>query len=417
MGLNTLISNIFKTTSRDFGLRWEVGSKTSNLFGKSDELFLQKGYEENLDVYSIVKLLSDVCSDVPWIVERKGSEGWEKVEDTELNALMNAPNVAKGYTWSDINFQSVLYLLTTGNAFQLGIKPIGFNTISAIDVMPSQWTTIHSNKDWLDPIINYKLQVDRQKFSFEMDEVNHVKYFNPMYTTVDEALRGLSPIQVAARAVQVGNDRWDADANLLQNRGTIGILTDKSERSMTPTETENLQKKYDDKNAGTKNFGRVRVTNKDLNYIQMAMSSSDLQLLEKGVITTRALCNVYGCPSELFNDPDNKTFNTHKEAKKSLYTDSVMPILKRFEENYNRWLVPATLGDSKMWRMRADYSHVEALQEDLHEKAKTFSMLKTSGIITANDAAKSLGLAESIDTNADKLIVSSTNVLLETLND
>ena len=69
-----------------------------------------------------------------------------------------------------------------------------------------------------------------------------------------------------------------------------------------------------------------------------------------------------------------------------------------------------------MWRMRPDYSHVEALQEDLHEKAKTFSMLKTSGIITANDAARALGQTESEDENANKLIVSTSNVLLSEID-
>ena len=59
----------------------------------------------------------------------------------------------------------------------------------------------------------------------------------------------------------------------------------------------------------------------------MAMSSTDLQLVEKGVINLRAICNVFGLDSSLFNDPANKTFNNRKEAEKALYTNAIIPIV------------------------------------------------------------------------------------------
>ena len=34
----------------------------------------------------------------------------------------------------------------------------------------------------------------------------------------------------------VGNSRWDAHAILLQNRGAVGMITDKSNRPMLPEE-------------------------------------------------------------------------------------------------------------------------------------------------------------------------------------
>mgnify|MGYP001056501684 CR=1 FL=1 len=55
-----------------------------------------------------------------------------------------------------------------------------------------------------------------------------------------------------------------------------------------------VQSSFDKQSSGTDKFGKVKVTNKDLSYIQMAMSSTDLQLIEKGVITLRAICNVFG---------------------------------------------------------------------------------------------------------------------------
>ena len=417
MGLiSNLTSRLFNISSSAITNVYRFGGLNSNYFKHNESAYLREGYEQNIDVYSVISRITDVASSIPWVIERKTSDGWEVVEDTELHALLANPNPSKGYTWSDIQRMSLIYLLSTGNAFQLGIKPLGFNQITELDVLPSNLTQINSNRNWLSPEIQYQFQIETQKFTFSQEDVNHVKYFNPLYTDVNSSLRGMSPIQAAARAVQVGNDRWDADANLLQNRGTMGILTDKSNEPMTPEEAKKMQEAYDSRNSGTKHFGKVRVTNKDLNYISMAMSSADLQLIEKGVITTRAICNVYGAPSELFNDPENKTHANREEAKKSFYTDSIMPINNMFQEDYNRWLIPAFFSDAQNWRMRADYSNVEALQEDLEKKARTVSVLKASGIITANDARMKLNIEPSEDENADKLITSSSNVLLEDLN-
>jgi hypothetical protein len=138
---------------------------------------------------------------------------------------------------------------------------------------------------------------------------------------------------------------------------------------MLADEAEAVQNKFQQRVGGAANFGKTLVTNKDLNYIQMAMSSQDLQLIEKGVINLRAMCNVFGLDSSLFNDPANKTFNNRKEAEKALYTNAVQPTLDKVEAEFNRWLVP-THTESNELRFRFDYSEVSALQTDQKTEAE-----------------------------------------------
>ena len=99
------------------------------------------------------------------------------------------------------------------------------------------------------------------------------------------------------------------------------------------------------------------------------MSSADLQLLEKGVINLRAMCNVFGLDSSLFNDPANKTFNNRKEAEKALYTNAVQPTLDKVEAELNRWFVPSHYPAGNV-RLRFDYSEVAALQTDQKTEAE-----------------------------------------------
>jgi HK97 family phage portal protein len=227
-------------------------------------------------------------------------------------------------------------------------------------------------------------------------------------------LYGLSPIQVAAKVVQTSNDRWDADSNLLQNRGATGLITDKSNRPMSPEDASRVQSDFDAQTAGTRNFGKIKVTNKDLSYIQMGMSSIDLQLIEKGVVNLRAICNVFGLDSSLFNDPENKTYNNRLEAEKSMFTNAIIPLSNKIAECLTRFLCYNHYPNRNV-RMRQDFSKVEVLQANFKEKSEIYNMLKNSGIVSANTAAMALRQPISEDANANELLVSNSNVLLETL--
>jgi len=273
------------------------------------------------------------------------------------------------------------------------------------------------------PDIKYLFELGTNKRTYQKDEVEHIKFFNPGYTSVDESLLGLSIIQVAREAVMVGNSRWDAHANLLQNRGAVGMITDKSNRPMLPEEAAQVQQAWNRDISGTHNSGKIKVTNKDLNYIQMAMSATDLQLVESDVITLRAMCNVYGLDSSLFNDPANKTFNNRKEAEKALYTNAVIPLSEKIAMAHTNYIALNHFPGGNV-RMRQDFSNVEALQSDKKTEAEKDKILMDGVNVVMNmpissDAKQSLLINEydMTEEQADIIVapVGRLNPTLETL--
>ncbi len=353
-----------------FAISKVFGSFHANQFAMSQENFLAKGYETNVDVYSVIKKIVDTSKGQKFVIEENTSEGWQVVEDTSLHELFANPNAAKGYTFEDILEMLMTYLLASGNGILKGSTAVGFGSaIQELDVLPTNHVCLDSNDDFFNPMLNYSMKLENKNYKFDTEEIGHIRFFNPLYNHVDAAFWGLSPIQVAAQVVQSGNDRWNADANLLQNRGAIGLITDRSNHPMLDEEAAQVQAKFQQRAGGAHNFGKTLVTNKDLNYIQMAMSSQDLQLIEKGVINLRAMCNVFGLDSSLFNDPANKTFNNRKEAEKALYTNAVQPTLSKVEAEFNRWLVPTHTTANDL-RFRFDYSEVSALQTDQKTEAE-----------------------------------------------
>jgi len=393
------------------------GSFGANQLAMEPEKMLIDGYESNVDVYSVIKKIIDTGKVIPRVLERNVGGEWVKVEETNtLTDLMMNPNPLKNMTWIDFIEQLTLYLNASGNGMALGIIPEGFRTIEQLDVLPTGNVEINATGSFSDPMATYCMTFNGTKTIYTQEEIGHVKMFNPVYCDLDSMLWGLSPIQVARQVVQVGNDRWEANASIFQNRGAIGLITDRSNMPMQPDEAKVVQNAFNQRAAGTHNSGKTLVTNKDLNFIQMAMSPQDLQLLESGVVNLRSICNVYGIDSSLFNDPANKTFNNRKEASKDLYTDAIIPMNSKVDSMLNNWLVKNHFPQGG-YRLRSDYSDVESLQEGFNEKATTVSLLKRDGIMTANEARGHINLERVDDPAADELTVSSSTVLLPSLND
>jgi HK97 family phage portal protein len=399
------------------------GSFDANKIGTSPANLIQKGYEENVDVYSVIKKIVDTSKSIEWIVERRTSEGWEVQDDTTIHELMANPNPTKNYTWDDIEEQMLVYLLANGNSYLISESSFNSNLIAEVDVLPSPYVCPTSNSNFFMPDIKYQFELGTNKRTFQKDEIEHVKFFNPGYTSVNDSLLGLSAIQVARDVVSVGNSRWDAHANLLQNRGAVGMITDKSNRPMLPEEAAQVQQAWNRDISGSTNSGKIKVTNKDLNYIQMAMSATDLQLVEANVITLRAMCNVFGLDSSLFNDPANKTFNNRKEAEKALYTNAVIPLSDKIAAAHTQFIAKNHYpgGD---YRMRQDFSNVEALQSDQKTEAEKDKIVMDGVNVVMNmpissDAKESL-LIDEYDMSEEQAAiivapVGSLNPTLETL--
>ena len=397
-------ANTTTLTEHDREVIWkEFGGFTPLNWGNKADTLIKEGYSENVDIYSIIKRIVDISKSVPWVIEKKRSDGtWKKLNDTSLHELIDEPNVTKGYTWNDIEEQSLLYLLITGNVYMVGNTQFNSSLIQELDILPSSAINIYNrNLNFFSPQLEYQFNFGGTSRVYTQKELKHIKFYNPNLQTYDY---GLSPVQVAAYVVKVGNERWIADASILSNKGVAGLISDSSVVPMTGDEANKVDDALRKRMGGAHNFGRVITTNKKLEYIQIGMSPSDMQLLEKGIVTTRTLCNVFGLDAKLFNDHAASTYNNSVEAQKNMYTNCIMPLSDKMAEAYTQYLCTNHFPGQQV-RMRQDFSQVECLQEN----KKDLADMKMKGILTANEVRLAMGKPPiQDDENADKLIISTT---------
>lgn len=368
--------------------------------------YVEDGYELNPDVYSVVNGITKAASAVPPVVqivknEAKAlkykklastnrdkakqstidnllelkNEAFDEVNDEKdpLYKLMNRPNPLQGYPEWYENMKG--FQLITGNAYTHYVQ-LGDGTVGEMWVMPSQFTKIVADPTYESLIKGYIIDMYGQDgHQLPAETVVHWKYWNPDYDSVGSHLYGMSPLKAARRSIRLGNDGDMALSKALKNGGASGVVypTDPDLEQLTPMQRSQLENYLRDMQ-GPSNYKSWLVSSVKLGFEKFGIPPVDLEIIEAGKMTQRDICNVFNFPSELLNDPDNKTNANKEQSRKQLYMDNVIPELTRDYAELNRSLVPLfNEATGKKYHLDFDVQAIDALNKEASEKVDWLS--------------------------------------------
>ena len=418
LALGSLINETFV---RGFGLPRFNKINTASL--------IKDAYQGNADVYSIINYISTLAANIDWtlseikdekaLVSLKNYDGYdyktmeleskalEQIDTHPILTVLANPNLQQ--TRSEFIYNWCGFKLITGNVYINGIAPaIGVNKglFQELFLLPSQFVEILPG-GFRQPIRQYIVHIGSFKMKFDPETVNHSKYFNPDFTH-GQSLFGMSPLQSAFRNVQSSNDADIARVRAFQNQGAIGMISagsSEEKMKMSPAELQSLSDKYQDKFGGAENFNKVLFTTSLAKWDNMGLSPVDLAIMESKIHDLRTLCSIYGIQSQLFNDPENKTFNNQKEAKKAAMTDVIMPLLNSLRDELNSWLVlNYSKSEGRKLFLSPDWKSVAVLQEDIQ---KLVNWLARAWWLTPNQKLQIQGIEKSTDENMDLIYIPS----------
>jgi HK97 family phage portal protein len=408
--------------------------------------YVEDGYELNPDVYSVVNGITKAASAVPPVVqvvknEAKAlkykrlastnrdkakqstidnllelkNEAFDEVHDERdpLFKLMNRPNPLQGYPEWYENMKG--FQLITGNAYTHFVQ-LGDGTVGEMWVMPSQFTKIVADPTYESLIKGYIIDMYGQDgHQLPAETVIHWKYWNPDYDSVGSHLYGMSPLKAARRSIRLGNDGDMALSKALKNGGASGVVypTDPDLEQLTPMQRSQLENYLRDMQ-GPSNYKSWLVSSVKLGFEKFGIPPVDLEIIEAGKMTQRDICNVFNFPSELLNDPDNKTNANKEQSRKQLYMDNVIPELTRDYSELNRSLVPLfNEATGKKYHLDFDVQAIDALNKDNSEKV---DWLNKAWWLTADEKRIEMGYQPVGDNNRYipmNLIPDATNELTD----
>jgi len=318
------IPNKIKQQFANYVYQYWINNGSVNTMDIDSGVFLQKGYKENISVYSIINRIDKMRIQSTMRLYQKQKQGKDKeITDHELNVFLKKVNPTT--TFDDFVTQVLIYRLICGEQFTYAPKiESGLNRgkTAQLQTLPASDIEIIEGTP-LDPIRGYRLEGGTWEQEFAASEVNHSKLFDPLWYR-NNTLHGLSPLVAANRTVSKLNEAETTELKQLENQGPKYALFKKMtgtqpgiSQRLSPEQQDEMSEKI--KNASkASNRGLPLVLKEEFGKLDLGTTLTDLALetlTESGIV---ALCSQYGLPPEILGYGD-KTYNNMASARKSAW--------------------------------------------------------------------------------------------------
>lgn len=347
---------------------------------KTDKLsYIEKGYEKNDLVYSIVNLILEKAVQAPFafykivdeqkyfryrgLVQKMSGTAPGKTTgkdfreirdlrnkslqlytaDTYLNELIAQPN--ENECFADHNKGLWGWKLLTGDYYEAGWTP-GIGGASKgkplqLYGLPSQYMSILATNTLPIGAAGYLLQLGTE-IPFTAEDVLHEKYWNPSWTLSGDQLYGMAPLKAALMRVQRNNEIQFRGAKTAKNGGAdvVAFLDNpdlvKHDFNTAKAQMNRMKDTWDLEQSGNENAGRAIWSTYKVGATRLGLSPVEMEALSSESVDLRFLCNVFGgVPSQLLNDIASSTYNNVSEGEKALTTRCAFPLLTSRERAFN----------------------------------------------------------------------------------
>jgi len=148
----------------------------------------------------------------------------------------------------------------------------------------------------------------------------------------------------------------------------------------------------------------------EMGVLQLGLSLVEMDALVMGDVDFDKICNAFSISSVLFNNKKASVESNVKEMRKDMYTNAILPNVVRMCNAISKGTVDV-FGPDKC--VRPDISKIPELQENMKEKADSWAALPA---IVINEMRLSMGMDESTDPAADKMLVKQGYQFIEDLS-
>jgi HK97 family phage portal protein len=341
----------------------------------------QEGFARNPVVYRCVRMIAEAANHVPLVV----SENGKTLTDHPLLVLLRRPNPQQ--SGAEL-FEGVFaYLQTAGNAYLRAVLADG-EVRGLYELRPDRMQATAGRDGWA---TGYTYTAGGRAVALSqatapVPEVLHLTLFNPL-----DDHYGLAPLEAAQQSLDIHNAAARWNKALLDNsaRPSGALVYSSSAGNLSADQFDRLKAELEAGFQGAANAGRPMLLEGGLDWKSMALSPKDMDFIEARNAAARDIALAFGVPPMLLGIPGDNTYANFAEANRTLWRQTVIPLVRRVAASLGHWLAPAFGGGVELI---PDLDHIEALAED---RAALWSRVGGAGFLTDEEKRRMLGVGES----------------------
>lgn len=357
-----------------------------------------EAYAKNVIAYLCVRLIADAVASLRLMVFK----GEKEIEGHDLQKLLKRQNpMTTGPRWWR---ELVAYHLLAGNAYIEAVGPRPTEPPRELwNLRPDRMKVIPGDDGMPE---SYRYEVNGQTRDFPVNlvagavQLLHVREFHPLHDWY-----GMSPVEAAARYIDMDNAASDHNLGRLQNGANPSGLVVFKEK-LLPDQAKAAEEKIQAKLGGARNAGRIQVVGGgEWDFKRVGDSNVDMQWLEGMSETARRICAAWNVPHILVVAGES-TYNNRQSARVELWLHTVLPYFDMLLGDVNPWL-QRMYGDDEL-EIRYDRASIAALEPVRKETREQARADWQAGAITLNEFRAEIDYGEV--PNGDELQPQLANV-------
>ena len=291
------------------------------------------GYERNAVSYRCIRLIAEAASSVPF--------GCDKQESTlageSVSHLLSRPQ--PGTSRAEFFERLYGYLQLSGDSF-LEMAIIDGRPAALFNLRPDRMRPLTNAKGqavgW-EYNTNGSKRVFRDPVSGAPGRIHHLRLFHPL-----NDIEGFSPLQAAARAVDIHNagSRWTKSLldNAARPSGALIYKGRSGSDHLSEEQFTRLKAELESRHSGAASAGRPLLLEGGLDWKAMSLSPTDMDFINAKREAAREIALAFGVPPMLLGIPGDNTYANYKEANLAFWRQTILPLVRKTADSLGAWL-------------------------------------------------------------------------------
>lgn len=358
---------------RDMSTALPQGTKTPEAVWRDWNVSnaVTNGYKASGWVYRSINMIAKNASCVPWHVVN--SNTGEPVSH-QLNDVLSNPNPE--FSRQDFFELLISWQQLSGESY---IKTIAVENriVEMWPISPSRITPIASTIAG-ELISGYEIETENgsrvRSSEFNKDNIISCRFIDPA-----EPMRGIGPLQAAAKAVDIDVDQMNFNKSAMQNRGVLeGIFAFKEriDNDVYQVTKQRIKEMFGRKKGGG-NERDIGVIGSNAVYQRLSLTPAELDFLESRKFSREEIFIIFGIPLPLAGVSDSTTYNNITTARVIFWESTLVPILEDLKNSLNHYFkqyLPEGL------EIDFDLSQIAVLRKDKKEQVEIAKLLSEIGV-------------------------------------
>lgn len=321
----SFITRLFKRKQEQRSITWDDGYKLG-IVGTTSPNNLESALALS-SVYCCVRVISEGVAALPLILYQRSNEGKNRATQHPLFQLLkcepNGETTAYSF-WETM----VLHWAVYGNAYAEIQRD---NSGRPIALFPLDSRHVKIARDATNNLY-YQYQYNNGNIDLASEDILHIPGLSI------DGTQGLPLLKLAQQALNLTEKCEEYGRSFFANCSRpSGLL--KTAGQLSDQARNNLKTSWEQLHSGSSNAGKIAVLEEGLDYTQTSLTNEEGQYNLTRQHQILELCRFFNVPPHRCKALDRATWGNIEAENISFVTDTLRPILIRFEQEINRKLL------------------------------------------------------------------------------